>query len=66
MTASGEITAQVRTVAEGSDAAEALGASGSTGGATRSIPIWPFIGMGVGAAGLIVVAVSKRSKEDEQ
>lgn len=62
--ASGEATAQVRTVAEGAGAAETQVVS--SGAAGRGIPVWPFIGMGVGVAGLIAVAASKRGKEDEQ
>ena len=44
------------------------GARENSGEATAStgMPIWPFIGLGIGAAALIIVLVAKRNKEDEE
>ena len=59
----------------GSAAAGNSGASANSGAASagtgsaaasRGLPIWPFIGMGAGAAALIAVLAAKRKKEDEQ
>lgn len=64
--ASGEATGAAPTAtAEG---AADLGADAGFGSSesSDSLPIWPFIGMAVAAAALIVVLVAKRKKGDEE
>ena len=50
------------------DGAAVLGADAGFGSSesSDSLPIWPFIGMAVAAAALIVVLVAKRKKGDEE
>ena len=62
---SGEATGAVPTAAEG---AADLGTDAGFGSSesSRTLPIWPFIGMAVAAAALIVVLLAKRGKGDEE
>ena len=64
--ASGEATGTAPTAtAEGTTD---LGADAGFGSpeSSRALPIWPFIGMAVAAAALIIVLVAKRRKGDEE
>lgn len=63
---SGEATGAAPTAAAGG--AADLGADAGFGSSESSnqLPIWPFIGMAVAAAALIVVLLAKRGKGDEE
>ena len=63
---SGEATGTVPTAA--AEGAADLGTDVGFGSSesSDSLPIWPFIGMAVAAAALIVVLVAKRKKGDEE
>lgn len=63
---SGEATGTAPTAA--AEGAADLGADADFGSSesSRTLPIWPFIGMAVAAAALIVVLVAKRKKGDEE
>ena len=63
---SGEATGAAPTAA--AEGAADLGADAGFGSSesSDSLPIWPFIGMAVAAAALIVVLVAKRKKGDEE
>ena len=63
---SGEATGAVPTAA--ADGAADLGADAGFGSSESGdqLPIWPFIGMVVAAAALIVVLLAKRGKGDEE
>lgn len=63
---SGEATGTAPTAA--AESATDLGADPGFGSSesSDSLPIWPFIGMAVAAAALIVVLVAKRKKGDEE
>ena len=63
---SGEATGTVPTAA--AEGAADLGTDAGFGSSesSDSLPIWPFIGMAVAAAALIVVLVAKRKKGDEE
>lgn len=63
---SGEATGTAPTAAAGG--AADLGADAGFGSSESSdqLPIWPFIGMAVAAAALIVVLLAKRGKGDEE
>lgn len=64
--ASGEATGAAPTAA--AEGAADLGTDAGFGSSesSDSLPIWPFIGMAVAAAALIVVLVAKRKKGDEE
>ena len=63
---SGEVTGTAPTAA--AEGAADLGADAGFGSSESSdqLPIWPFIGMAVAAAALIVVLLAKRGKGDEK
>ena len=63
---SGEATGAAPTTA--AEGAADLGADTGFGSSesSRTLPIWPFIGMAVAAAALIVVLLAKRGKGDEE
>lgn len=63
---SGEVTGTAPTAA--AEGAADLGADAGFGSSEfrNRLPIWPFIGMAVAAAALIVVLVAKRKKGDEE
>ena len=63
---SGEATGTAPTAA--AEGAADLGADAGFGSSesSRTLPIWPFIGMAVAAAALIVVLLAKRGKGDEE
>lgn len=63
---SGEVTGTAPTAA--AEGAADLGADAGFGSSEfrDRLPIWPFIGMAVAAAALIVVLVAKRKKGDEE
>ena len=63
---SGEATGAAPTAA--AEGAAGLGADAGFGSSESSdqLPIWPFIGMAVAAAALIVVLLAKRGKGDEE
>lgn len=63
---SGEATGTAPTAA--AEGAADLGADAGFGSSesSRTLPIWPFIGMAVAAAALIVVLAVKRGKGDEE
>ena len=63
---SGEVTGAVPTAA--AEGAADLGADAGFGSSEfrDRLPIWPFIGMAVASAALIVVLVAKRKKGDEE
>lgn len=63
---SGEATGAAPTAA--AEGAADLGADAGFGSSesSRTLPIWPFIGMAVAAAALIVVLLAKRGKGDEE
>ena len=63
---SGEATGTVPTAA--AEGAADLGTDAGFGSSesSDSLPIWPFIGMAVAAAALIVVLLAKRGKGDEE
>lgn len=63
---SGEVTGTAPTAA--AEGAADLGADAGFGSSEfrNRLPIWPFIGMAVAAAALIVVLVAKRKKGDEK
>lgn len=64
---SGEATGTTPTTTSAEGAAD-LGADAGfvSPESSRALPIWPFIGMAVAAAALIVVLVAKRRKGDEE
>lgn len=63
---SGEATGAAPTTA--AEGAADLGADAGFGSSesSRTLPIWPFIGMVVAAAALIIVLLAKRGKGDEE
>ncbi len=63
---SGEATGAAPTAS--AESATDLGADAGFGSpeSSRALPIWPFIGMAIAAAALIIVLVAKRRKGDEE
>ena len=62
---SAEATGVTSTTLAADDGARDAGFSGSAEAAS-SLPIWPFVGMGVGAAVLIAAVATKRRKEGDE
>ena len=63
---SGEATGAAPTASAEGTTGLGADAGFGTSESSRALPIWPFIGMAIAAAALIVVLVAKRRKGDEE